>query len=289
MEAQVSSNRGRLSQWLGGSGHKWGDDPGDYDPELVARTIRRAQRVFGEGKYFGMDVEGMDNIPEAPVMLVSNHSGGTTIPDVWGFGVAWYNHFGTGRPVHPLAHEMIMSTKVTGKFFGRHGVLRASRTIGAEVLTKWNRDLMVMPGGDRDTWRPYSKRYQVCFADRTGYARLAIKTGVPIVPVANAGAHETLIVLTDGHRFAKRLGLQKLARASIFPVHLSFPWGLTIGPWPHLPTPTKLRYKIGKPIAPPTGLEPGTEPSREMIKDYDAQVRAGVQTLLNKLKREDEN
>ena len=43
-----------------------------------------------------------------------------------------------------------------------------------------------MPGGDRDTWRPYSKRYDVCFAGRKGYARLAIKAGVPIVPIANA-------------------------------------------------------------------------------------------------------
>jgi len=287
METQVA-NQGRIAQWLHG-GHKWGTDPGEYEPALVAKTIARAARLFGDGKYFGLEVEGFDNIPPAPVMVVSNHSGGTTIPDVWGFAVVWYNHFGVNRPIHPLAHEIILSTKVTGKFFGRHGVLRASRTIGKEVLTKWKRDLMVMPGGDRDTWRPYSKRYQVCFAGRTGYARLALQTGVPIVPVANAGAHETLIVLTDGKRMARRLGLQRLARANIFPVHLSFPWGLTIGPWPHLPTPVTLRYKIGEPIYPTADLDLGTDPSQAQIKALDDKVRASVQTLLNRLKREAEH
>lgn len=288
-EPPMSTNQGRLTQWLGARGHKWGTDPAELDLSLVERTVARAGKLFGEGRYFGLDVQGMENIPEPPVMIVSNHSGGTTIPDVWGFGVAWYNHFGTSRPIHPLAHEIILSTRLTGKFFGRHGVLRASRTIGAEVLTEFKRDLMVMPGGDRDTWRPYSKRYQVCFAGRTGYARLALKTGVPIVPVANAGAHETLIVLTDGQRMAKRLGLHKLARASIFPVHLSFPWGLTIGPWPHLPTPVTLRYRIGKPIDPPADYVPGTEPTDEQVKAHDDKVRAAVQTLLNQLKREDQN
>ncbi|HRG98734.1 MAG TPA: hypothetical protein PLR99_20925, partial [Polyangiaceae bacterium] len=74
----------------------------------------------------------------------------------------------------------------------------------------------------------------------------ALEARVPIVPVAHAGAHETLRVLTDGHRFARAVGLQRFARAEIFPVHLSLPWGLAIGPWPHIPLPTTLRYRFGE-------------------------------------------
>ncbi len=83
-----------------------------------------------------------------------------------------------------------------------------------------------------------------------GYARLALKAGVPIVPLAHARAHETLIVLSDGRRFARALGLPAIARASIWPVHLSLPWGLAIGPWPHIPTPARLRCRIGAPVRP---------------------------------------
>jgi 1-acyl-sn-glycerol-3-phosphate acyltransferase len=219
-------------------------------------------------------------------MVVSNHSGGTTIPDVWGFGFAWYAAFGVDRPIHPLAHEFILSTRATARFFGRRGVLRAGRGVAREVLTRWHRDLLVMPGGDLDTWRPYRERWQVRFGGRTGYARTALQAGVPIVPVANAGAHETLYVLSDGRRIARALRLHQLTRASVWPVHLSLPWGLAIGPLPHLPIPTRLRYRIGEPIVPPP-LAPGEEPTEETVLAVDTAVRAAVQALLDQLRAEE--
>jgi len=227
----------------------------------------------------------MEHVPRTPTMIVSNHSGGTTIPDVWGFAFAWYQRFGASRPIHPLAHEMILSTQATARFFGRLGVLRAGRGVANEVLTRWQRDLLVMPGGDLDTWRPYKDRYRVQFGGRIGYARTAIVAGVPIVPVANAGAHETLLVLSDGRALAQRLHLHELTRANVFPIHLSLPWGLTIGPWPHLPLPTRLRYRFGAPIAPPA-LAPGEVPTDDAVGDLDAQVRTAVQGLLDQLQRD---
>ena len=56
--------------------------------------------------------------------------------------------------------------------------------LAGRVLHEYGRDLLVMPGGEQDTWRPYHKRYAVNFAGRTGYARLALTWGVPIVPRA---------------------------------------------------------------------------------------------------------
>ncbi len=262
----------------------WGTDPGEYRPDDVRRTLPYIKRLFGPGRYFGVDVQGWQHVPAAPVMVVSNHSGGTTIPDVWGFLGAWYQNFGVDRPIHPMAHEFIMATQATGRFFSRRGVMRAGRHIGRSVLVDWRRDLMVMPGGDVDTWRPYSKRYEVRFGGRTGYARLALEARVPIVPLAHAGAHETLIVLSDGRRLAHALRLPEIARASIWPVHLSLPWGLAIGPWPHIPTPSRLRYRIGPAILPPSGLGPGEGPSEEMVLEHDEKVRGAVQGMLDELK-----
>ncbi len=280
---------GRLLQWL----HRKAGapdgacDPGAYDPDAVMQVLRFAGRFFGPGHYFDLDVRGMEHVPETPVMVVSNHSGGTSIPDVWGFAFAWYQRFGTARPIHPMAHEIILSTRVTARFFGRIGVLRAGRGVAKEVLTHWRRDLLVMPGGDVDTWRPYRDRYRVQFGGRTGYARTAISAGVPIVPVANAGAHETLFVLTDGRELARRIRLRELTRANVFPIALSLPWGLSIGPWPHLPIPARLRYRFGRPIVPPT-VAPGEEPSDHVVLEVDAAVRASVQALLDDLRREAE-
>ncbi|MEZ4313376.1 MAG: hypothetical protein R3F14_35590 [Polyangiaceae bacterium] len=245
-------------------------------------------RLFGPGRYFGLEVQGWENVPASPAMLVSNHSGGTTIPDVWGLLIAWYRQFGTERPCHPLAHEIILGTETTARFFSRRGVLKAHPGVAADVLTNFRRDLLVMPGGDLDTWRPYKERYTVRFGGRRGYARLALRTGVRVIPVANAGAHETLMVLTDGRKIARALGLYDVARAEIFPVHLSLPWGLGIGPLPHLPTPAKLRYKLGAPVEIPAGVQIGAEPTDEQVIAYDEAVQAAVQRQLDELRREDE-
>lgn len=271
----------------GGSQEHWGRDPGQFDERSVADTIASLSGpIFGPRGWFRVDVKGAERIPPAPVMLVSNHSGGTIIPDVWGFLWFWYRHFGTSRPLHPSGHELIFANQRLGRWFARRGVLHANPTLAREVLTRWKRDLMVMPGGDRDTWRPYSRRHQVEFAGRTGYARLALQARVPIVPVAHAGAHETLMVLTDGYRFARAVGLQRFARAEVFPVHLSLPWGLAIGPWPHIPPPTTLRYRFGEPIPVPEGLHEGDEVTEEMVLEHDARVRAAVQSLLDGLRDE---
>ena len=106
---------------------------------------------------------------------------------------------------------------------------------------------------------------------------------MPIVPVAHEGAHSTLIVLSSGRRLAKVLGLPGLMRASIWPVHLSLPWGLAVGPWPHIPTPARFRYRIGAPVMPPAPA-PGEEPGEDRVREHDRRVQAALQGLLDELR-----
>ena len=235
--------------------------------------------VFGPRRYFGLAVEGLEALPPAPVLLVANHSGGSSIADVWGLAVGWYRHFGAARPLHVLGHELLFSNPVTGRFFERLGVLRATQQIGHRVLREFGRDLLVMPGGDLEVWRPYRDRFRVDFAGRRGYARLAVELGVPVVPVAHAGAHETLYVLTSGRALARRLGLHRLFRASVWPVHLSLPWGLAIGPLPHIPWPARFRYRFGAPIFPSTD----SKRARGAAGELDVAVRRAIQHELDVL------
>jgi 1-acyl-sn-glycerol-3-phosphate acyltransferase len=264
----------KLLRWLfpNGTG-SFGGSAADFDPGAVEQTLSRVGRLFGERSYFPLEIDGLHHLPDPPVLLVSNHSGGTTIPDVWGLVVAWYRHFGVERPIHPMAHEIILSIDATRRYFGARGVVDANRETALRVLADWKRDLLVMPGGDLDTWRPHKDRYKVRFGGRKGYARLALETGVPIVPIAHAGAHDTLFVVTDGRRLAERLRLPNLVRSSIFPIHFSLPWGLAIGPWPHIPVPAKLRYRIGRPI----------DPKGSSIEQIDAAVRTAIQEQLDSL------
>lgn len=269
----------RLREAVGG---RYGEAPEAYDAHLVDRVVSVLGRVYAPGAYFDLSVRGFERVPEPPVMLVSNHSGGTTIPDVWGFAIAWYRQFGTKRPLHVMGHELLFATRPSGRFMEQCGVLRATPGVAQEVLHDFRRDLLVLPGGDREVWRTWRDRYKVNFAGRTGYAKLALQERVPIVPVAHAGAHETLVVLTSGEKLAKWLGLQRVARAQIFPVHLSLPWGLAVGPLPHLPVPARFRYVIGEAISPRT---PPPYDAKD-VAALDDLVRRAVQAQLDLLAAE---
>ncbi|CAG1771631.1 partial Anthranilate synthase component 1, partial [uncultured bacterium] len=91
--------------------------------------VDRLSLVFGPRRYFRVSVRGFERVPPAPVMMVSNHSGGTTVLDAWGFGWAWYRHFGTSRPIHPAAHEIEF---VSG--FTQDGFENAVRRIKEYIL-----------------------------------------------------------------------------------------------------------------------------------------------------------
>lgn len=276
-----------LLNWLHPDGVAWGTDPEDFDPTVVESVRRRFGVAFGPRRYFRVDARGWHHLPDSPAMVVSNHSGGTLFLDSWGLLYAWYTHFGSQeRPIHPAVHELLVGNRFSGELLAACGAVRADRQLARRVL-ECKHDLLVMPGGDLDVWRPYKNRYKVQFAGRTGYARIALEAGVPVVPVANAGAHETFVVLSDGRRLAEALRLPQLVRAHIWPVHLSFPWGLGFGPWPHVPPPTKLRYRFGPAIHPrDVGAEPGRPVTEGMIAAFDAKVRAGVQAQLDRLAAE---
>lgn len=279
-----ATKRSRSWRWLHGSQDPhWGATPTGFDYPSVQKATQWLERFFGREGVYPVRSFGLTDLPSGPAMFVSNHSGGSTVLDCLGMAFAWYRHHEGRRPIHFLAHEILLATRVTGPFFHRMGVLRTSRQLALEVLKDWKRDVAVMPGGDQDTWRPWRQRYQVNFAGHTGYARIALKSGVPIVPVAHAGPHDTLMVLTDGKRIARRLGLHDLFRIDVFPIHLSLPWGLGIGPLPHLPLPRPLRYRFGKPVQPPESVTPGIEPRRSLVLEYDRMVREELQRLLDEL------
>ncbi len=281
----MSTARSAILRWREGAEvARFGHDVDELDPAHLAAVRRAVRPLFGPRGPYRVDVQGFAHVPATPSLVVANHGGGTTTLDMWGLLYAWYGQFGLPRTLHPLGHELLFASRRLGRFFARVGVLRAHLD-HAEAALRAGRDVLVLPGGDREAWRPFHHRWRLQFAGRRGYARLALRAGVPVVPVACAGPHHTLVVLTDGHRLAKRLPLHRLARADVFPVHLSLPWGLAIGPWPHLPWPTPLRYRVEAPVPFPRGARPGEEPEEAIAAAYDTAVRAALQRGLEALRR----
>jgi 1-acyl-sn-glycerol-3-phosphate acyltransferase len=211
-------------------------------------------------------------------MVVSNHSGGVLTPDVLVLAPALYDKFGYGRPIFTLAHYGVFFTSF-GAYLSRLGVIHASRENAAEALGS-GAVVLVFPGGDYDAFRPTLTQNVIDFDGRTGYARVAIDAGVPIVPAVSIGAQETQLFVTRGDRLAKRLGLKRL-RMEILPVTIGFPFGMTTLFPANLPLPTKIVYQMLEPIDIVARF--GDDPD---VDEVDAHVRSVMQTALDQLGRQ---
>jgi 1-acyl-sn-glycerol-3-phosphate acyltransferase len=220
-------------------------DLDSFDPEFIRENLPAMWLLAT--LYFRAEVRGLENVPEAPTLLVGNHSGGIIIPDTYITGLGWYAYFGVERPMRSLVHSAAISLPLFGDVVRKCGAMPASPK-NASLALESGQDVLVYPGGDVETWRPWSKRNVVDFDGRTGFLRLAAEQGVPIVPVVSIGAHETLMVLTDGKDLAKRLGIDRLLRIKVFPISLGLPTGLIPGVLPHWPLPSKIVIQFLSPI-----------------------------------------
>ena len=218
-----------------------------WDPHYI-RTTLPALRAMSR-LYFRGEVHGLDNIPaEGPVLLVGNHSGGTLIADTFVFAHAFYDHFGPLRRFHQLVHDLVFKLPGARASLTRYGGVPASPENMARALDR-DAALLVYPGGDHETYRPSWESAKIDFAGRTGFARLAIELGVPIVPVVAIGGQETALFLGQGRGIARMLRLDSLARLKVFPAQVAPPFGFTVLDMPgRIPLPSKIVVRVLPPV-----------------------------------------
>jgi 1-acyl-sn-glycerol-3-phosphate acyltransferase len=142
--------------------------------------------------------------------------------------------------------------------------------------------VLVYPGSDFDSFRPWRDRHRVELAGRSGFIALALRERVPIIPVVSAGTHEQWIVLTRGDRLARVLHTGALFRTKVLPLALALPFGLTFGLFPYLPIPAQTSIAFGQPISwPELGAE-ALQDGTILARCHD-QVRHAMQAMLDGL------
>lgn len=223
------------------------EHPETFDRELMERVVSVLGVPYDH--YFKVTATGTENLPDhGPALLVGNHSGAINSPDMLMLFVAWYRAQGFDLPLHALAHDFFFKIPGLDETLRSIGAMPAGAQAAAQVLQNGG-FLLVYPGGERDAFKPFGSRNRINFFGRRGFIRLALREGVPVIPVVARGGHETLFVFSSGRKIAKSLGLQKLLRINIFPLAYSFPWGFGIGPFiPYMPLPIHIRLKFGEPL-----------------------------------------
>jgi len=232
--------------------------------------------------WFRMEIEGWERLPDPPALLIGIHSGGPFPWDAWTVGVQWWRHFGRERPLHGTAHDALMATPLVGAYFRRMGCLPAAPdSITAALAAR--RDVALWPGGERDSLRPWRQRDRAVLAGRTGFIRLAIRSGVPIVPIATVGGPDAMPVLATGRRLARALRLDRVARLKMFPIALQAPWGLSPAILPELPLPAKIRTAFEEPVR--LERDPAYADDEDYVNQAYEQVRARIQAGMDRLAR----
>jgi 1-acyl-sn-glycerol-3-phosphate acyltransferase len=150
---------------------------------LIHQTPMRWSKTFLRLAGANVMVEGIEHIPEGPVVLVSNHEGNFDIPVILG-----YLEKPTGfiskieiKKVPLLANWMEVMNCV---FIDRSDRMMALQSIrhGVKLLKKGH-SIVIFPEGTRSKGGPIGKF-------KTGSFRLAVEAQVPIIPISILGTSE---------------------------------------------------------------------------------------------------
>lgn len=208
-------------------------------------------------RYHRVRIEGV--APTGPCIYVTHHGAGYLSGDlaIAIYQLAWRDWFERGGLPRPLAVAAVQGNALERAV---PGIARLKRDVGlidpseASCLRalEAGHQLLLTPGGSRES-APKSRHYQLRWDDRYGFARLAVRTGVPIVPLATVGGYAAYPGFSLGR--------------------LTF--------WSPLPLPVRLDIAIGDPI--PVAAAPDHARDMTFVKPVQQQARAATQALYDRL------
>jgi 1-acyl-sn-glycerol-3-phosphate acyltransferase len=190
-------------------------------------------------KWFRVEWDGMEKIPaDGGALLVANHAG--AIPSdapVIMHGIEKER----GRTVYGLADYFFRTVPVVGTLWARGGGVSARPANAYRLLKEQGQLVLDFPEGTKGPSKSFTDRYQLRRFGRGGFVEIAMRAGVPVVPIAVTGSEEAMPILFRLPSVAKVLGLP------YFPVTANV---VVMGPLGYvLPLPAKFTLRVLDPIS----------------------------------------
>jgi 1-acyl-sn-glycerol-3-phosphate acyltransferase len=155
--------------------------------------------------WFRVEWEGLEKIPKTGgALLVANHAG--AIPSdapVIMHGIEEE----LGRPVYGLADYFFREAPWVGTMWARVGGVPAHPDNAVRILRDQGQLVLVFPEGTKGPSKTYTDRYRLRRFGRGGFVEIAMRAGVPVIPIAVVGAEESMPILFRAPRLAKLLGV----------------------------------------------------------------------------------
>ena len=252
---------------------------GDVDEWGRSEHMREvARRIYGPmyRSWFRAEWEGLEHIPrDGGALLVANHA--AAIPSdapVIMHGIEEE----LARPVYGLGDHMFKQLPVVGTLWSRLGGVVAHPDNAYRLLREQEQLLLVFPEGNKGPAKHYSERYRLRRFGRGGFVQIAMRAGVPVIPIAVVGAEESMPTLFNIPRLARAFN------APYVPVTLNqLLLGPVLGLVGYLPAKFKLR------VLPPVHFDvPADRPrySKSRIMDEAEAIRQRIQEALYDMLRQ---
>src|SRR3954467_15695593 len=186
------------------------NDPRQSDVDEWGRSehMREIARRLYDPMYrhwFRVEWEGLEKIPtDGGALLVANHAGAipSDAPAIM-HGIETELH----RPVYGLAEYIFREVPVVGTLWSRVGGVTAQPDNAYRLLREQDQLVLVFPEGTKGTSKSYSERYRLRRFGRGGFVEIAMRAGVPVVPIAVMGAEESMPIVFKIPQLAKALGV----------------------------------------------------------------------------------
>jgi 1-acyl-sn-glycerol-3-phosphate acyltransferase len=219
--------------------------------------------------WFRVEWEGLETVPRTGgALIVANHSGAipADAPSIM-HGIEKE----LGRPVYGLADDMFKRIPYVNVAWSRLGGVQAHPDNAYRLLRQQQQLVTVFPEGAKGPGKTYDQRYRLRRFGRGGFVTIAMRAGVPIIPMAVVGSEESMPILFKVPALAKLLGLP------YFPVTANM---ALLGPLGLLPFPAKIRIRVLDPV---TFDEPPDQPrySRSRVMDAAERIRGTIQDELH--------
>jgi 1-acyl-sn-glycerol-3-phosphate acyltransferase len=213
----------------------FGYDPYGFHPSAARRLLLPSAVLYRY--WFRVATHDIGRVPAGGVLLIANHSGQFGYDGAM-LAMAMLLDAEPPRLARGMAEHLFARTPFAGISLARIGSMSGTPENCISMLEA-GECVMVFPEGARGANKPFRKRYQLQRFG-TGFMRLALETGVPIVPVGIVGAEEQQPGFANLESLGHRFGLPS------FPITISQPWFGLLGSAFALPV--KYRMYFGEPL-----------------------------------------